>query len=358
MSRTMPSDWFVDAFGFQEGLYEDTKKKFNEMFALGDYTSLNGIHVGTFRVIPNITYDQTFPYFTQNGKVTLKNIAGDIKTITNQKITDRATIQVASQFNCLEMINPCVTPEYGITRYQDDKTQGPICAMSAPAGLAYRNYLYRGGQTQTNQIDMVSDLLKYLKTFDDTITWTNQNGYLLFDNDEQLIKINKILLQSPYIRKIARGYIMSGSHKNQGVFSNSKETHLINHVYCSGLPISYNFNIKNINLWDGLSELFLEAMYENTLLEACMNNIESSLNKPCYLTKIGTGAFGMKDSHVIRAIQRACNIVANKGLFLDVIVVHYINIDEQYNIPLNYPLTNSLNVNSVWDDIKWISQNV
>lgn len=44
-----------------------------------------------------------------------------------------ALFQVASQFNLLEMINPNITPEMGIDRYEFDRTQGPICAMSCGA---------------------------------------------------------------------------------------------------------------------------------------------------------------------------------------------------------------------------------
>ncbi|ATZ80566.1 hypothetical protein BMW23_0519 [Bodo saltans virus] len=33
----------------------------------------------------------------------------------------------------------------------------------------------------------------------------------------------------------------------------------------------------------------VEAMYENTLLIACINNMKSGQNKPCYLTQVGGG---------------------------------------------------------------------
>lgn len=41
---------------------------------------------------------------------------------------------VASQFNCLEFVNPNVVPEDGVTNYIYDHTQGPSCAMSCGAG--------------------------------------------------------------------------------------------------------------------------------------------------------------------------------------------------------------------------------
>ena len=38
------------------------------------------------------------------------------------------------------MVSPDVTPEDGVTRYQDDRTQGPACAIAAGAATIYRNY--------------------------------------------------------------------------------------------------------------------------------------------------------------------------------------------------------------------------
>ena len=46
-----------------------------------------------------------------------------------------ALFQVASQFNLLEMVSPTVTPEDGVTRYQQDRTLRP-----AGAATIYRNY--------------------------------------------------------------------------------------------------------------------------------------------------------------------------------------------------------------------------
>lgn len=78
--------------------------------------------------------------------------------------TDTGSVfQVASQFNCLEMVGPGERPEDGITQYFLDKTQGPgssascihafyaasiadfahrktACAMACPAATLFRNY--------------------------------------------------------------------------------------------------------------------------------------------------------------------------------------------------------------------------
>ena len=70
-------------------------------------------------------------------------------------------IQVASQFNALEMVDPSVRPEDGVTRYCHDATQGPACALSCPAATVYRNYFCMpGGKGQGggNQLDLLGDV--------------------------------------------------------------------------------------------------------------------------------------------------------------------------------------------------------
>jgi hypothetical protein len=357
----MQNNWFKNVFGFNESTYNETRKILTQMFRNEKNESLNGVKVGNFRLLNNQQLFNLTNHINighnngRHGRVTVENIIADIKDIhKNNLLSQNATIQVASQFNCLEMVNPSKIPEDGITCYQYDRTQGPICAMSAPAGLAYRNYIFNGGQTQNSQVDMASDLLNFLRNLCPEIEWNMVNGYLMFDKDEDLRRINNILVIDQNFRREARNLIKVGIHSNQGVFiDNTKYEHLVNHVYCSGLPISYN-NLSNSCMWYGLGEIFLEAMYENTLFAACMNNKNSGQNMPCYLTQIGGGVFGMEHWQIIRAIQRACQIIAKRGFNLDVKIVHYGNINPEYNkLPLHYPIYVQF-VDSIWDNHKWI----
>ena len=61
--------------------------------------------------------------------LSFQNIVGDIQSLILDPKNANCVFQAASQFNCLEMIEPSVTPDDGITIYCDDHTQGPICAM-------------------------------------------------------------------------------------------------------------------------------------------------------------------------------------------------------------------------------------
>lgn len=60
------------------------------------------------------------------------------------------------------MIGPRVTPEDGVGRYEDDRTQGPACAVTAGAATIYRNYFAPVGddvgQTANRQLDGLKSL--------------------------------------------------------------------------------------------------------------------------------------------------------------------------------------------------------
>lgn len=60
----------------------------------------------------------------------ISEIVADIKAIHKDATNERSVIQVASQFNLLEMISPNRTPEDGVGIYEYDATQGPVCAVA------------------------------------------------------------------------------------------------------------------------------------------------------------------------------------------------------------------------------------
>lgn len=58
------------------------------------------------------------------GRLRVRNELGDIGSILAMRDNRLATFQVASQFNCLEMPGPSVTPEEGVTGYVRDRSGG------------------------------------------------------------------------------------------------------------------------------------------------------------------------------------------------------------------------------------------
>ena len=77
---------------------------------------------------------------TSTHQMKLSTVIAGVQQLHRDPENAGALFQVASQFNLLEMANPSVTPEKGISRYASDLTQGPACAISAAAGTIYRNY--------------------------------------------------------------------------------------------------------------------------------------------------------------------------------------------------------------------------
>jgi hypothetical protein len=194
--------------------------------------------------------------------------------------------------------------------------------------------------------DTILNFMNYVKTFDNSISYTLKNGILLFENDDQIIKINNVLYSDMSKRRRARQLLSCASFKQCTIYNHDNNKHsegTINHVYCYSLPVNIN-NHTNKKLWKGLNEIFLEAIYENILYIAHINN-----NDVCYLTPIGK-QYGIEDIQIVRAIQRACNIAANKGINMKVKLVHSdFMIENTYQeIPKNYPLVH-VDVNSVWD---------
>jgi hypothetical protein len=332
VDKLLPINWFDFAFGFVEQDYQTTKNIFHSMYKEGNMKTLNNIDIGDFSLYNINDFYSLLPFGSTLGNVTFNNIVGDIKNISLNENIHNATIQVASQMNCLEMIHYTKNPEDGITIYSNDNTQGPICVMCTPAGLAYRNYIYNGGQTKHNQINMIENLLNYFKSFDQSIKLIVTNGYLFANDISSLEKISS-LLKNNDIRNIARTKIYAGIHNNLGVYANNQHfSHKINHVLCSGIPIAYhNYPYNNTDLWNELSSLILETYYELTLLSACLNNKKNRHNNPCILTQIGGGVFGMNKNHIINAVSKACDEIKRLGYNLDVIMVHYGSIHYSYD---------------------------
>ena len=96
------------------------------------------------------------------GRLKVSVVTGDVRQMHQSPENAGALFQVASQFNLLEMVSPEVTPEHGVTRYQNDRTQGPACAIAAGAATIYRNYFApiggSYGQTGERQFDGLANL--------------------------------------------------------------------------------------------------------------------------------------------------------------------------------------------------------
>ena len=157
-------DWFERLTGFREKSYEETRRHL-EVDGRQLRSRVNGKSYGIGEL--ELVSLQALRERVQSssglpGRLKARVVTGDVSRLHKSPEYSGALFQVASQFNLLEMTGPDVTPEDGVTRYQDDPTQGPACAITAGAGTIYRNYFAPVGdaigQTAERQLDGIADL--------------------------------------------------------------------------------------------------------------------------------------------------------------------------------------------------------
>ena len=159
-------DWFENLTGFCEfdcG-YQDVRAKLKvERRQLKSLVNGKTYGIGELELVSLKTLreraelDGKLP-----GHLQVSAVAGEARKMHRLPDYAGALFQVASQFNLLEMTGPEVSPEHGVTRYQDDHTQGPACAIAAGAATIYRNYFVpidgEEGQTAKRQLNGLADV--------------------------------------------------------------------------------------------------------------------------------------------------------------------------------------------------------
>lgn len=171
-TRPMHTDWFSDLFGFEERSPEQVRthlevdgtvlrsRENGASYRIGvlETPSLRELRMRASRA----GADQPPVAPASTGPIRVRNVVGEAGALHADPRNEGALFQVASQFNLLEMLSPGVSPEDGVTRYADDGTQGPACAIAAGAATAYRNYFAivdgKEGQDADRQIDCLRDM--------------------------------------------------------------------------------------------------------------------------------------------------------------------------------------------------------
>jgi hypothetical protein len=207
-----------------------------------------------------------------------------------------ALFQVASQFNLLEMVSPDVTPEHGVTRYQNDHTQGPACAIAAGAATIYRNYFVpidgSRGQTATRQLNGLADVGVALSSGTKLPVgdlWSMKNGYALC-SEVGLAAISRYLRTlAPDQIDVLRGKLRIGIHRDvEATEVAGPDRPIVSQAFCSALPVAYS-RVPSPH-WELFASLVLEAAYEATLWAAVLNaqrGAPSSENKRHFLDVSG-----------------------------------------------------------------------
>jgi hypothetical protein len=271
------------------------------------------------------------------GRSTVRIVGGDVGVLHADPAYLGAVFQVASQFNCLEMPGPGVTPEDGVGGYEHDRTQGPVCAMAAGAATIYRNYLVpvgdngaprpaggpgdEVGQRATRQLDGLADLgaelarRTGLRVLD---LWDWRNGYALVTG-RGLAAINAYLASlDPGERDALMGLLRIGIHSDVEVTrADAPREQTVTQAFCSAIPVAYSRPAGGD--CEPLARLILDAAYEATLLQG-VSNARRGAGNVVALTLLGGGVFGNSESWILPAIGRALDRVQYG---LDVRIVSY-----------------------------------
>lgn len=318
-------NWFEQLTGFPETNYEATRAQLRvEGDRLHSLVNDRNWQIGRLET-PSLAElrERAAPALAATrGNLRVHNLAADAHVLHARPELASALVQVASQFNLLEMPSYYVTPEDGVSGYEHDHTQGPACARAAGAGTIYRNYFApvgdHIGQTREYQIDTLADLRSALPGGDRI---TMRNGYALADTGTLQTIRAALQAASPAELDELRARLRIGLHWDVEVTAaGAPSGQCVSQAYCSALPVSYNDD-SDPALWEAFARLVLEAAYEATLLAAVVNAVRPGGSKSVYLTLLGGGAFGNERKWILDAIRRALDCV--RGQALDVWLVSY-----------------------------------
>lgn len=315
------SDWFEALTGFKETTYEETRSK----LAIKDgrlHSAANGqsYEIGTLTLesLASLRERTSFaPLAPRRLKTSI--VRGDVRAMHRDPANAGALFQVASQFNLLEMVSPEVSPTEGVTRYANDLTQGPACAIAAGAATIYRNYF---AQTPDQQLDALADVGSALSDALETplkSLWTMRNGYAM-PSYRGLANIAAYLAGTDeQVRDGLRAKLKIGVHSDIAVTDVPGSTKpLVSQALCSAMPVSYTY--LDDEIWEAFATLTLEAAYEATLRAAMLNAARGKSNI-VFLTMLGGGAFGNQPLWILNAMRRALDLAASTEL--DVRLVSY-----------------------------------
>uniref|UniRef100_A0A0G4HQF2 Uncharacterized protein n=1 Tax=Chromera velia CCMP2878 TaxID=1169474 RepID=A0A0G4HQF2_9ALVE len=222
--------WFASEFGCEEGDFQVTQQqlfsydykdniltssKSKQTFFVGEFTTPSvGELAAMLTALPAAITEEDKEKETEGkekkkSNLAFLNITGDVRTFHRLPENAGAVFQVASQFNCLEMVGPGVTPQHGVTGYAMDHTQGPACALSCPAGTVYRNYFVpvnAKGVAQTSkegavstgqgtrQIDTLYGVGEILGNNGSKKSWDMKNGYCLPVTNKSIAEVGSRIL--------------------------------------------------------------------------------------------------------------------------------------------------------------------
>jgi len=264
--------------------------------------------------------------------LTFGAISGNARSLHLDPANAGAVFQVASQFNALEMVGPGSRPEDGITDYHKDKTQGPVCAMSCPGAILFRNYFVGGaGQGRGRQVDGSADVGELLGNGQGAI-WVMRNGYLMPSKRGTMGALGARLQSNGALADAVVSSLRVPVHWSTETAApqcEGRESHTVCQVFNSAVPVAYTKTLATSSEWHPFAQLILNAAYEAVLLISAIKAREEQRRVTVYLTLVGGGAFGNRSQWIVEALERALRLHRDESL--DVKLVFYQHLPDPSN---------------------------
>lgn len=224
--------WFKELFGFEEGnSYSKNQAHFrmeDDEILVCELSPFPRQHVGQFET-PSVKELRERLLCSDRGAASTSGLRFEhlaapvgVVPLIMDPVNTGAVFQAASQFNCLEMTGPGVTPRQGVAIYATDPTQGPKCALACPAATVHRNYLCHGGKGQgETQIDCLAEVGAVVGNEGETY-WKMQNGYSLPASTSAMGKLGARLRSEEGLAEAAEVALRVGVHWDAQVRSHSE----------------------------------------------------------------------------------------------------------------------------------------
>lgn len=330
--------WFKETFGFEEREFGETRGSFE---LEGDGTVLvskaNGakFEIGPFEWPSLAELRERLGEAPEPaagspaGGLSCRQVVGEAAALHQDARSAGGVFQVASQFNCLEMLFPEIRPEDGVTRYAEDKTQGPACALVCPGATIFRNYFVNGaGQAKGRQLDMLKDISVLLENGWQGY-WRMENGYCLPGGPSGCLRLRRD--SGPALAALGERLRKGGSDLLERIRANlhvgvhwetavRDSEHKVCQIFCSAVPMTFAKSRERRDLAP-FARVVLEAAYEATLACAALLAQKRQARVLVCLTALGGGSFGNDEFWILGALERALALYRNHPL--DVQLVYY-----------------------------------
>ena len=231
---------------------------------------------------------------------------------------DKAMVQIASNFNALEVPNREAYPDYGglVTNYAVDTTQGPAASFGVPAACLLRAHFpfYREGtepaswgQTARRQVELLSGVREWFGTAVNGKVTLRGDEAPIGDGDEALIYVSdRIMLGLHADAQVVfdRGPRAARSTDTQLTVLPASARPLVDQILSASVNVRSPGNVgRGAPASEQLSKLVracLRAAYRGAYLAAILRGRRKLL-----LTLIGGGIFANPLEDILDAIAAA-----------------------------------------------------